>query len=464
MTTQTLPPPASTTASTDSAPRPRPTSVDVTPTWLVLPARQRDDALVLWRELEQRMSIERTDSDASPNQTLPTLLASAADAGSIRHENVPLAVSSDWVETWLQHYGRVVPHEFLVLSDDAGPVGITLLTRGLGRGVGPFREKSRHLGTAGEAHGESVCVEHNQLLVLPEHRELFQERIVAHVLRDKSWEAFRLDGFSEAAADDFQTELAGFEVRYRESPYYDLQATRESGGDLLDPLGRSTRQNTRRLLRKYGEIETEWAESLDGANDIFEELVSLHQARWMSVGQPGAFHSRRFRDFQRSLIERSFETQNRTLPTLPASAADAGSIGNGNACSRQRTDRRRVVLFRARHEGTTVGCLMLLIDCNRLLDYLSGFADFHEKPSPGVVTHVLCMQEALQRGFDAYDFLVGEKRHKDNLSTDSQQLIWAVWRRPNLRNRTIDTLRRLKRRWRQMRSGSDVASPADPAA
>ncbi len=33
-----------------------------------------------------------------------------------------------------------------------------------------------------------------------------------------------------------------------------------------------------------------------------------------------------------------------------------------------------------------------------------------------MVTHALCMQEALERGFDDYDFLVGDKQHKDNLS------------------------------------------------
>ena len=378
--------------------------------WTVLPARERSAALELWGALEQRL-----------------------ESGNARR-GIPLAVSRDWTETWLTHYGSAVPHEYLVLADARGPVGLTLLTKRMGRGLGLFREKSRHIGTAGERHGESVCVEYNQLLVMPEHRSAFQERLIAHVLQDKSWESFQLDGFTEESAESLQQELPGFEVRRRESPYYDLQAARTSGVDLLDRLGRSTRQNVRRLLRKYGEIETEWAATGSQAREIFAELIELHQARWKRVGQPGAFHSRRFRGFQQTLIDRAFD------------APEA---------------MRHVVLFRARHAGATIGCLLLLCDRNRLLDYLSGFADFEAKPSPGVVTHVLAMQEALRRGFDAYDFLVGDKRHKANLSTDMNGLVWAAWRRPTVRSRTIGILRRVKRRWKELR-GSEESTRTMP--
>lgn len=381
------------------------------PQWSVLASSRRDEALGHWRQLENRFT---------------------GEGGG-----VPLAVSHPWTRAWLEHYGDVVPHEYLLLRDATGPVGLTLLTRHLGRGFGPFREHARHLGTAGEAHGESVCVEHNHLLVLPKHRRLFQELVVAHVLHDKSWESFRLDGFTETEAQGLQAELPGFEVRYRDAPYYNLKAARDAGGDPLDRLGRSTRQNTRRLLRKYGEINTQWAETVAEARDIFDELVTLHQARWKAAGQPGAFHSRRFLGFQRSLLEQSFA---------------------GTEFPRQ------VVLFRARHQGQTIGCLMLLIDGRRLLDYLSGFADFNVVTSPGVVTHVLCLQEALRRGLDEYDFLVGEKRHKDNLSTDVNRLVWAAWNRPTIRSRTIGTLRSLKRRWRESRSRNVPTPAADPGA
>jgi CelD/BcsL family acetyltransferase involved in cellulose biosynthesis len=227
------------------------------------------------------------------------------------------------------------------------------------------------------------------------------------------FDEFRIDGWSANEFPEWRLPEANCLVTARESRYFDLRSLRHEGGDPIDRLGRSTRQNLRRLIRKYGAIETTWARDCDEADDIFEELVSLHQARWKSAGQPGAFASTRFKEFQRTLIVR-------------------GLMG------------RTVVLFRARHEGTTIGCLMLLVDRNRLLDYVSGFASFEQKPSPGLVTHFLCLSEAARRGFDAYDFLVGDKRHKENLSTHSHQLAWASWRRPTWRNSLINGLKRLK--------------------
>ncbi|MDB4731430.1 GNAT family N-acetyltransferase, partial [bacterium] len=105
---------------------------------------------------------------------------------------------------------------------------------------------------------------------------------------------------------------------------------------------------------------------------------------------------------------------------------------------------KKVILFRVQHEEQTVGALMLLVDQNRMLDYLSGFADFSEKPSIGLITHYLCMEEGLKRGFDAYDFLVGEKQHKDNLSTHKNQLCWLSYSRPSMKNSTMKTLRKVK--------------------
>lgn len=366
--------------------------------WRVLAAADRAAALSAWRVVEARFT------------------------GAAQH--VPLAASLAWTSAWLQHYGPTVPHEFLTLDDEHGPCGVALLTRGQGRGFGPFREQTRHLGTAGEPAGECVCVEHNHLLVVSERRTAFQEQLVSHVLRDKSWESLCLDGFTEPEFNALQAELPGFEPRYRDAPYYDLRAARAAGGDLFDRLGRSTRQNLRRLLRKYGEVELLWAETHAQACEVFEELQTLHQARWQKAGQPGAFHSRRFRDFQRALIEQSFAPHSKS---------------------------RQVVLFRVRQQGATVGCLMLLIDGPRLLDYLSGFGDFETFASPGLVTHALCLGEALRRGFDEYDFLVGEKRHKDNLSTNVNRLVWAAWSRPTLRSRTIRMLGTLKRRWTEFR-------------
>lgn len=379
----------------------------------VLPASHRTEALRIWSALEDDLRAGRDES-----------------------ARVPLTAGSTWTSAWLTAFGDVVPHEFLIVRQSDRPVGAVLLTRGIGRRIGPFRLRTRHVGTAGEDPRESACVEYNDLLALPDSRATVQELLLTHVLRDKSWGSFCLDGFSPAALHGMLQDLRGFELRYRDCPYYDLQATRDKGGDLLDPLGRSTRQNLRRLLRKYGEIDVEWAESADAARDVLAELIELHQARWQAAGERGAFHSRRFRTFQETLVGQAF-----------AGPAEG----------------RPVVLVRARSGGETLGCLMLLADGGRLLDYLSGFADFRVQASPGLVTHTLAMQAALDRGYAAYDFLVGEKRHKANLSTNVNQLVWATWTRTTVTSRTIAAARKLKQLWGKFRPRSASLPIAEQA-
>ncbi|MGD9855662.1 MAG: GNAT family N-acetyltransferase [Planctomycetaceae bacterium] len=332
-----------------------------------------------------------------------------------------IANSNLWTNTWLRHYGDLISHEFLLAESGGQPRGICLLTRGAGESWGALRLRSLHVGTAGEPNAESVCVEYNRLLVEDGFRADFCRLLVAHVEREADWDQFQFDGFAPGEVDVLLSSFPAVDVRRRTSRYFDLQSVRESGTDILSALGSSTRSNLRRRLRGYGELTIDWVDSLIDAEEVFSELVSLHQARWTAVGKPGVFASRRFHDFQLELMVRGL-------------------------------DDRRVVLFRVGQGRQTIGCLFLLVDCNRLLDYLSGFAAFDQHASPGLVVHYLCMLEALRRGYDAYDFLVGEHQHKRNLSNAQGELIWATWRRDRLKFRMADVARRVKRTVRYWRS------------
>jgi len=325
-----------------------------------------------------------------------------------------VATSAAWVECWIQHYGDIVPFRILAAESNGTVRGMALITDGRDQKIGPVPLKSMHIGTAGEPQIGSVCVEYNRLLVEPEYSVQFASGLIQFVHMNPDWEQFHLDGFQDCDLEEWQSSFPDASIRSRDSRYYDLKAARDEGVEVISKLGKSTRANIRRQLRKYGALETEWAETLTQANDIFHEMVDLHQARWQAVGEPGAFAATRFRAFQEEVMTQLFADQ-------------------------------RVVLFRVRHEGETVGCLMLLVDGNRLLDYLSGFASFEVKPSPGLISHYLCMNDANEKGFDAYDFLVGDKRHKENLSTHVNQLCWLTWLRPSWKVWSATRLRDGKR-------------------
>jgi hypothetical protein len=325
-----------------------------------------------------------------------------------------LAASSHWTAAWLHQYGDLVDAR-VVVAEAAGRVcGLALLTKSREQRVGPLRLSTCHIGTAGEPGTDSVCVEYNGLLVEEPYRDDFAKSLIEFATASRCDEV-RLDGFDEVCAHELAKELTGSAVTSRASRYFDLDAARQRGSTVLESLGGSTRSSLRRALKKTGDIEVTQASNLDEADDILSELIELHQARWQSAGQPGAFASSRFSAFQRELVTR----------LLPED---------------------RVVLLRVRSQVLTVGCLMLLVDRGRWLDYLSGFASFDATPSPGIVTHYLAMERALAQGYRAYDFLVGDKRHKDNLADSSQNLVWAEWRRPSWKNRAIAGLRTAKRR------------------
>lgn len=364
----------------------------------LLEAADRSTALALWSELEDRVG------------------------------TVPLMASESWTRTWLTHYGDTVRYRFLLAEDNGQLRGICLYTESTERKAPLLTLQTRHLGTAGDPVQESVVVEYNSFLVEPAYRPAFIDAVSHWLLTQADGDIIQLDGFTSEETQELTAHWPVVETRQRESKYLDLSAILATGKDLIDSLGRSTRANLRKRLREYGDLQLEWAETLEAANDILNELIELHQARWQTDGQPGAFASRRFSAFQRALL----------LELFPQG---------------------RCVTFRVRHQGVTVGCLFLLVDRGRMLDYLSGLASFDQKPSPGLVAHYLCQCEALKRGFTAYDFLVGDKRHKDNLSTHCQILTWTRLVRPTLKNRVVATLTQLKRRLRPLPTVTAAPAP-----
>jgi hypothetical protein len=338
-------------------------------------------------------------------QTLETRLANAS-----------IACSWDWTDTWLKYYGDLVPHYF-ALGECAGlPCGVALVSQGVNRRCGPFRVQSRHLGTAGEPGPDSVCVAYNRLLVTPETRDAFASALVAAIRHETNYDELILDGFApENAAPLLRAEPA-FVAKRHVCRAVDLRAAHATGGEILAVLKANTRKKIRRSLRGYGAIHTEWADTVEHAMDILNELIDLHQQRWTRVGKPGAFASARFVAFHRALV-----------PRLLAKGA--------------------VLLFRTRSASGTIGCLYSFIEQGRVLCYQSGLATVDDnKLRPGLISDALCMQYCTERGLTEYNFLSGDSRYKRELATVEQELVWASARRRRLKFFLVDSLRRA-RQW-----------------
>ena len=333
---------------------------------------------------------------------------------------VPLAVSLTWTETWLRHYGDLIPHRFLVVKRDEQPCGIVLVCEGVDQFDGPFKLNTLHLGTAGEPEADSIVVEYNSILAEESLQVAVLHQIVNYLHAEKKWQELRLDGFRTELLTALLDQSFSCEIHQRKVPSYfhDLKKVRETGDELLQEFGKSTRKNLKRNLNGVTNLRTEWAVTLAQAEEIFESLVQLHQARWNSIGKPGVYASERFLNFHRDLLARLWE-------------------------------RRQVALFRAHEGGSVLGCVQLWIDDNNVYEYQSGNLGNAGKLSPGLLVDYLCMQQAMSYGFDAFDFLGGDTRHKQSLSSSQNELTWLTFHRPKLKTQLLHFGRNMKLRAKQ---------------
>lgn len=295
-----------------------------------------------------------------------------------------------WTEIWLRHYTDCVDFCFAIGEYAGEPVGIALITASRPRylPIPKFRSVV-HIGTAGEPRGQSVDVESNRILALPEHHSTFARMLIPAIRHRFRPFAVHLDGFDTSDFAALQSGCLAIEMHDIPCPTFDLRSARdEHRGDILATLGSGVRSRIRRSNRGFGELHGEWATSTDQALAIYEELQHLHQSGWTQRGRPGAFASRRFREFHRDYIAYSMNT-------------------TGN-----------VMLFRLSHDDTTIGCLYGFIEAGAVLFYQSGFLQTDDnRLKPGLSTHAACLQQAMERGLDAYNFLGGEARYKRELST-----------------------------------------------
>jgi hypothetical protein len=349
----------------------------------MLPSSLRSEALYLWRKLENELSNRR------------------------------LACSSIWTQTWLDHFGELIPHQFVVATRDTQTCGIALLTQGVQQAAGPFGLQTWHVGTAGEPEQDSIFVEYNEVLATDDDRDAFLVALGQWFQDNTACDEFRLDGFEVNSLQAVLERNPLACVQRSPSHYFNLVEPRQLNVDPITRLGTHTRYNIRKNIRLLGEVTATWAETAEVAESLFHPMVKFHQAHWQSLGYPGVYASKRFHDFHLDLIHRA----------VPLGLMTIFGLSSG---------------------GKLVACSQVIVDSNRALLYQCGRTEATRRSSVGLALDYLCICECLRRGYDAVDFLAGDTEHKRRLSTHHAELAWVVWRRPNLKNSAIDAMRRIK--------------------
>ncbi len=343
----------------------------------------------------------------------------------------PYFLSWSWIETWLHSLPPEREMWLGVIRDAQGAdvIGALFAGRSSTRRQGLVKSRTLHLNETGDLTVDDLCIEFNALLCAPD------ARFTLKALLDElpgSWDELYLSGLdSERFPGNAVAEPAWpyrIELRKRTPSYHvDLAAVR-AAGDYLSVLSSKTRAQVRRTYRAYetdGKIVCEVGDSLASCRSIYEELVALHQAHWMTRGFPGAFATDYFRRFHSDLI-------------------------------RRRHASGEIQLLRVRAGARTVGCLYAFVYDGTVYQYQTGMA-YDEQTGRDRRPGFLCNAEAIavnarSPALARYDFLGGTQEYKRQLSTGERQLVWARVQKPRLRFYLERGAKEARDRWRKWRA------------
>jgi CelD/BcsL family acetyltransferase involved in cellulose biosynthesis len=164
------------------------------------------------------------------------------------------------------------------------------------------------------------------------------------------------------------------------------------------------------------------AADVDEALEFFDGLERLHRAVWEARGKAGSFANPAFGPLHRDLIRHGM---------------DAGVVR----------------LCRLTASGQEFGYLYNFVWRGRVFNYQSGFAyEDDNRIKPGLVSHVLAIEDALARGEDCYDFMAGGAGHKAHLANAQTPMNWITMSPDRFSSRLEAGLHRIElslKQWRR---------------
>ncbi len=327
---------------------------------------------------------------------------------------------------WLRNWWRVYAHVY-----GGGGLRIITLWRGsilIGAlplylacaNAGALAVRCLRFVSTGEEEYEEICPDYLDLLHLPDE-EQFCVKATWAAIDAIAWDTLELLDLPKSSPLIRGLEVSPTRGRTRVSARGGCPIANIDGDfeNYLSQLSSKTRMRARQEIRKAKQsgVVLELATEAN-ADACFDDLVRLHQARWIAEGKPGCFSAARFTEFHRSL-----------LPSWLASG--------------------RLVLARLTHQGTAYVALYGFVTGAKFDLYQLGVASIvgTNIHSPGTLANLLLMAELAGRGVTRYDFLRGNSEFKKSLTTEHRELVCLQRRRHNPRM-WLDQVMRLQTRVR----------------
>ncbi len=360
------------------------------------------------------------------------------------------ALRWEWQRDWWALYGPVCADarpgdeslRIAAVRRDGRLIGLLPLYVNRG-GTAPFHVRRLMFLSTGEAEEEELCAEYPDLLHLPGEAETCTALLRAAILQDPAadWDRLELENLSaRSPLLEWSADRSPVSVEARElGPGYTADLSRGFEG-YLESLSPNSRAQARKHLRKAEQAgaAVEFARDPESAAPIFAELCRLHQSRWQTAGKPGCFGAARFEEFHFRQAMRG--------------------VASGEA-----------LLARLRWNDETLAVVCAYTAAAKCDFYVSGakLQEVEGIKSPGILLHLLITKELCARGVEVYDYLAGDSRYKQQLTTGVEPRFALHMERPTLRGavgRTATLAGRILRRGQRILAGPSTARPSLPSA
>ncbi|WP_245311911.1 MULTISPECIES: GNAT family N-acetyltransferase [Bradyrhizobium] len=324
-----------------------------------------------------------------------------------------------WIGTWLRHIPDGARPHVLVARSSGKIVGLAIICRRRAWSLGPHARTRWLLNETGDTRFDRLFIEYNGILAEQSDAIISAglNALTSRLHRSDQLVLSGIDPDLEATASR-AAGRAGLVTEVKKADaalWVDFAPVRQRGGDYRATLGRSTRQAVNRAMRLYAErgpVELRIMETTTEALAAFELLGDFHRSRW---GRRGAFANPGFRPFHEELIARG----------VPTGAVRISRTLVGNE---------------------TIGVVYNFVHDGRVLNYQSGFLyESDSRLKPGLVSHVLAIEDSIARGESGYDFLAGGGGHKSHLANREQAMTWIAVGRDSPERHIEAKLRSAKR-------------------
>ncbi len=321
-----------------------------------------------------------------------------------------------WNRLWWEHYGEMGELHIVVLKVGDAVEAIAPLYRCKTKALRITEaETIRFIGSGGNTSPDDL-----DILVNPSADFSIVEHLVNYVLNLESLGRLQLSDLPEhslflkallghASEQGWSMPLMQNQLRKVQS----LPDTIAAYEQILSRNARKQRKRRRRKLAEAGNFKFHQCSSIAEIELAFTELVTLHQSRHASKGEQGSFGSNRYRQFHLALMKEAFKRDQLRLVALILNEKIIG----------------------IEYAFLTKGTIMF---------FQNGFDPKYEALSPGHLSMMYVIDEAITDGAHTMDLLKGDYEYKASYAKENVLSVGVdAWRSQflSLASRAVRSMR-----------------------